>query len=238
MLKWREKRVQFFIKALLTGLVMVLVDWQAAEAVDKTLFLREVRESFNSPLSSRISSGAVVFIAVAIIFLWLGMVLDKVRTEKRQRLAQKAYQEKKLMRMSSSQQKRQWFRVKTNTEILWEPLGKSEIPEEGEFQKDRLVDASGGGLCFATAAQLSVDDKIRLLLPVSNKQSIFLTGQVVRVTEKEEANLVAIKFLDIRESQRDKIIAALLDIQRGAIKAEKEEEYNNQNQDQDVSSST
>lgn len=232
MLKCWEKIT--FIKGSIAGFIMMFVNVPIVQAADKTLFFRDLKQTFNSPLSTKISPGAIIFIAAALIFLWLGILLDTARTEKKQRLSQKAYQERKRMQLASRQQKRNWFRVKTNAEILWEPLGKSDISEEEEFQKDKLIDVSGGGLCFATEVNLGLDDKIRVLLPISNKQSLFLNGQVVRVIEKDERNLVSIKFLDIRESQRDKIIAALINIQRNAIKEEKDGEFN---QDRESSSS-
>lgn len=205
-----------------TILATLFIHPQAAQAVDRTAFLQDLKHTFNSPVSSKLSPAAIVFIIAVIAFLWLGIHLDTVKTEKKRRQARQDYQEKRRIQMASSHQKRKWFRVKIGAEILWEPVKKEDYLEEEEFQKDKLIDVSGGGLCFSTTAQLKADDKIRLLLPLNKKQSIPLNGQVVRVTENGAANLISIKFLDIRDSQRDKIISALISIQRNTIKEEKE----------------
>ena len=102
------------------------------------------------------------FFLIAIIFALVAMIfrMSWLRDEKR-------YYQKRRNRVSlrqlEKQQNRYWFRLRTSTEFEWISAAGASKTKKHQYKKDKLVDLSGGGLCFTTREPLNPGDEILLL---------------------------------------------------------------------------
>ncbi|MGE5397860.1 MAG: flagellar brake protein [Chitinophagales bacterium] len=96
------------------------------------------------------------------------------------------------------------------------------IDEEAMMTEGRTIDLSGGGLQFQTKVNLTPEEFIELRLNLSNKVTVVNKAKVVRVFPKAINNevwqLVAVQYIDLKESQREMIIKYIFDQQRELIK--------------------
>ncbi len=133
-----------------------------------------------------------------------------------------------ILRPLSSQQKRNWFRLRINAEIQWIPAAEAWKTKEGHYKKDRLVDISGGGLCFTTAEKLNPGDEIKFLLDVGGDKPLSLTGRVLRIHDEPGENKtmskVAVQFENILNGVRDRIVCLIMKRQRDAIQEKKRDD--------------
>lgn len=73
------------------------------------------------------------------------------------------------------------------------------------YKKARVIDISGGGIAIATGNPLKKDKKIGIVLSIKD-QILKFNGQVVGCGGKNAPYKAAIQFLDVKPSERDKIV--------------------------------
>lgn len=226
------QKVTIFVRNLITiflplqALIFVL----PARAANRNDVLFNLKDSFNSPVTDKFSvSSVIVMLASAVL---LGAFFYYYTTEKNvRRTSRKLDQVKKHKQMLTSKQKtsvkqnRNWFRLTTRAEFKWIPIEQASQVRINRYKTDRLIDVSGGGMCFSTKEKLKSGDQIRILLSTGADEPLFLNGRVVRVSSDNAANKISVEFVGIRDGQRDKIVAWILARQRLAIHGEKPEKY-------------
>jgi hypothetical protein len=122
-------------------------------------------------------------------------------------------------------QKRYWFRLETDTQFEWITAEEAYNAKRNQYKKDRLVDISGGGLCFTTAEKVEPGDELKLLVPAGKGKILNINGTVVRAeaVEGPEGAMyrVSIQYKDIRSGERDCIVNMIMNRQRDTIQKEK-----------------
>ncbi len=191
----------------------------------------DVSRSFNSSFSGeQVFSLRGVIIFLAIIFLILAVLivnrlwLGKGKEPKRD-------QNQISWRPLGQQQKRQWFRLRTDAEFEWIPAERDFTVKKSHYKKDRLVDISGGGLCFTTAEKLDSNDELIFLLDTGGEKALTLKGQVVRIEEIDQdsaINKVSVQFGKLLSGDRDRIVSYVMNSQRAGINDKKKESVNHQ----------
>jgi len=155
--------------------------------------------------------GILVFILVAVIFHLFWPREEKEKKDSNQIS----------WRPLNQQQKRKWFRLPTSAEFEWIPAENAYIVKKSQYKKDRLVDISGGGLCFTTAEKLNSGDQIILLLNTGGGKNLILNGEVLRVEEEtgqdKAINKVSVKFGNLLRGERDRIVSFIMNRQRDTI---------------------
>lgn len=217
-------RVLTTVFLTLQTLIIVL----PAQAANRNDFLFNLKDTFNSPVTDKFSlSSVIMIIALAVL---LGSFFYCYSTEKNvQRISRKLEKVKKRQQMLTSKQilsgkqKRNWFRLTTRAEFKWIPAEKASQVRSNRYKSDRLIDISGGGICFSTTEKLKSGDQIKLLLSTGTGEPLFLNGLVIRVSADDDINKVSVEFVGIRDGQRDKIVAWILARQRLIIHGEKPE---------------
>ncbi|MEN6389937.1 MAG: PilZ domain-containing protein [Syntrophomonas sp.] len=129
---------------------------------------------------------------------------------------------------STSNQRRQWFRIKTNLLIKWIQSLRASTVKETQYNRDQLVDISGGGLSFTTHSALSPDDELNFQLDIGSKKPLNLKGKVLRVQDDgdtvQPTYFVAIQFSDLLSGERDRLVSWILKGQREELQEIKMEE--------------
>lgn len=136
---------------------------------------------------------------------------------------------KKAVTLASGEaQKRNWFRLRLDTDFEWLPSHEADQSKRKSFKQDRLVDLSGGGFCFHSKEKLNINDEINFFLNVGEKEPLYLNGIVARVRKEEQGSevnyLIGVEFKDIKETERDKIVNWTICYQRELRLNEKEDE--------------
>lgn len=123
-------------------------------------------------------------------------------------------------------QKRYWFRMGTSAEFEWIFAGEALRAGKDKYNKDRLVDISGGGICFATTAKLNPGDEIKFFIDIGRDRPMPLNGKVVRVEEGDESGMhkVAVQFINILSGERDRIVSWIMRGQRAAIHKKRQDD--------------
>ncbi|MGI5901199.1 MAG: flagellar brake protein [Desulfitobacteriia bacterium] len=109
-------------------------------------------------------------------------------------------------------QRRQHVRVPVVEEIEYQVVEKEDL---GPVKRGYILDLSGGGLLLKASEDLSPNTILLLNINIPGTE-IEIPGTVIR-SEKEESDKtykIAIRFHEISERVRDKIIGYLFDIQR------------------------
>jgi c-di-GMP-binding flagellar brake protein YcgR len=109
-------------------------------------------------------------------------------------------------------QRRQFVRVKTAFPIIYRIITEKGLSDPGN---GKMVDLSGGGMCFETPAKLENNAllSVHLQLPFGELNTL---GRVLRVHPIEEAKSYGIssEFHQISEHDRDLIIRYVFELQR------------------------
>ncbi len=211
------KAILAFIEAMTTFVFVFPV-----YAANRNDVLFNLKDTFNSPVDNKMSAGVFVFILLMIALIYVLVKINSSKTRKDIQISHELYVEnKRSQQQTNSNQKRNWFRLQTNDQFEWihSSLAHLDIP----YHKDRLVDISGGGLCFSTSDEVAKDDEIRVFLNIGGRLPLALNGQVTRVTGDGAEIRVSIKFIGIRDGQRDRIISWILKNQRSTIVEEKDD---------------
>jgi len=114
-------------------------------------------------------------------------------------------------------QRRNFFRVDIINDTKYKNITHIDDEEEIEsmpFNNALMIDLSAGGMRLKSKEPINKGDILLIKIEVKSLQML-LKGEVVRVEADEELNKVCgIKFLDITETQIDKIIEELFEIMR------------------------
>jgi len=208
-----RRKIGFIFFLLLQMLIFVLpcqaeVTWHDVS--------RSMNSSFSGDQVFSMKNAAallviLVFILGAVIFYLLWPRKEKEKKEYNQIS----------WRPLNQQQKRKWFRLPTSAEFEWIPAENASIVKKSQYKKDRLVDISGGGLCFTTAEKLNSGDQIILLLDTGGGKELTINGQVVRIEEEnvqdKAINKVSVQFGNLLSGERDRIVAFIMNRQRDTI---------------------
>lgn len=168
----------------------------------------------------------LVMILLIVVTLISIIQIDTIRTDiKRRKAYQEIQKELEIKRQyMESSNSRAWFRVPIVLQFKWHALPVSPYAKPKHYQ-DITLDVSGGGLLFKTTQALAIKDEIKLWLPI-DKTPIELNAQVVRLQEEKQEDktyyLVGVKFINIREGIRDKIIAWITKSQADDLVRQKE----------------
>ena len=108
-------------------------------------------------------------------------------------------------------QRRQYVRVPVVQELSYRIVEEEELSEE---KKGFMKDLSGGGLLMAASEDLPPQTKIKIKTIIGATE-MELPGITLRSTKDNDSTyLISVKFTDISERTRDRIIKYIFDIQR------------------------
>lgn len=197
-------------------------------AANRNDFLFDLKDTFNSPVSHKVSTNEVIITMASIALIILFFIAFSSEQNKR-RSTRKLSQYKKRMQKKASrqpgmgQQNRNWFRLATKTEFRWIPAAQASRVRINRYKLDHLVDISGGGMCFTTRESLQNGDHIKILLATGSGDPLYLDGRVVRVVFSDDMYRISVEFDGIRDGQRDRIVAWIMERQRMILHGEKPE---------------
>lgn len=214
-----RRKIGFIFFLLLQMLIFVLpcqaeVTWH------------DVSRSINSSFSGDqvFSMKNAIALLVILVFILVAAIFHLFRPRKEKE--KKDYNQIS-WRPLNQQQKRKWFRLPTSAEFEWIPADNAFIVKKNQYKKDRLVDISGGGLCFTTAEKLNSGDQIILLLDTGGGKTLTLNGEVVRIEEEidqdKAINKVSVQFGNLLSGERDRIVSFIMNRQRDTIQKKKED---------------
>jgi|GEM_PF-2731685 len=190
---------------------------------------RDVSSSLNSAFSGSqlLSPKNVIGTVLTIFFFILVFLFFRFSLVKKEKQAsQKGRVRIRTRPLSGGQQKRNWFRLRTNAEFRWIAAGKASRAKEDQYDRDSLIDLSGGGLCFKTVKKLNPGEEIKILLDMGGDKKLYLTGRVLRTQEiipGEEFFKVSTQFVNLSGSERDRVVSFIMKHQLGAAREKKED---------------
>lgn len=164
----------------------------------------------------------ILALFLMILIFSLAYQIFKMSWKREEKRSNERRRQRVNLRPLAPQQKRYWFRVQTNSEFEWVTAEEAAKARRIRYKKDRLVDISGGGLCFITSEKLNTGDDINLLLDTGGgKTPLYLGGHVVRVEELKgrdiAVNKVSVQFGELLEGERDRIITHIMNRQRDTM---------------------
>lgn len=131
------------------------------------------------------------------------------------------------LRPLGPKQNRKWYRMKFSMEFEWIPATMAEKAQQKHYKTGRLVDISGGGLCFKTAEEINAGDEILLFLDIGEKKPMVINGKVLRAEKETGRNSalfkVSLEFLRLLRGERDRIISFITKRQRSVVGESMEE---------------
>lgn len=185
-----------------------------------------INDSFSGNQAFSIKN--ITVFAFAILIFYLVFVIVRIYWAREEKEYSQKRRGRHLRRTSARHQLRSWFRLMTNNEFEWVTAEKALISKKILYKKDRLVDLSGGGLCFLTEEKLNSGDELKLLLNTGGGKPLSLSGHVVRIIEEAGPDKVmykvAVQFGKMLSGDRDKIISVIMNRQRESIQEKKQED--------------
>ena len=187
----------------------------------------EVSGSISNSLSGNevFSIKNILALLLMILIFFLAYQLFKMFWKREEKRSYERRRQRVYLRPLAPQQKRYWFRLQTNSEFEWVTAEEASKARRIRYKKDRLVDISGGGLCFITSEKLNPGDDIKLLLDIGGGKPLYLDGHVVRVDEltgrDKTVNKVSVQFGELLEGERDRIITHIMNRQRDTMQIKK-----------------
>ncbi|NFG60606.1 MULTISPECIES: flagellar brake domain-containing protein [unclassified Clostridium] len=111
-------------------------------------------------------------------------------------------------------QRRDFVRVDFMNIVKLKKITESEDEEITSFKDALMIDLSGGGMRFKTKEKLEKYDKLILEFALNDKLN-YIKAQIMRleITEFNEY-IYGVKFIEISENQRDKVISEIFNIMR------------------------
>ncbi|MFO7294587.1 MAG: PilZ domain-containing protein [Clostridia bacterium] len=144
-------------------------------------------------------------------FYFEAEVMDRQQTE--------AIQLIRLKRVSPIHriQRRNFYRLKINLPVLFRLAEQGNQADGANYIKAYTVDVSGGGMRLLTDEELKPGQQLECRLSIGEKDFLELKGLVIRVGPCVEGHYrfeAGIKFVDILESERDRLIRFIFQQQR------------------------
>ncbi|MCM8901197.1 PilZ domain-containing protein [Caldicoprobacter algeriensis] len=112
-------------------------------------------------------------------------------------------------------QRRSFYRLKISLPVLFRLIEQG--PEQPDYMKAYTADISGGGMRLLTDKKLEPGQQVECRIPIGERGFLELKGLVVRVVPCVEGNYkfeVGVKFVDILEAERDRLIQFIFQQQR------------------------
>jgi len=187
----------------------------------------EFTKAFNRYLQSRNPVLSYLFIALGVGLIIL-IVLELLRSRRESRIDQDA-QPSTDTPDNNPAQRRAWARVESSLDCHFIIRSHDSTTVSGDFLPDEeeirglIVDLSGGGCKIATAFKLQVGDEMNLYLELEPQRRLAIKGEVVRIETDEDSNqtFAGIRFKDIREGVRDKIISWMFKHQQNILEGQR-----------------
>lgn len=114
-------------------------------------------------------------------------------------------------------QRRNFYRLKINMPVFFRTIEEDSPQNEAHYLKAYTVDISGGGVRILTNHELKLGQRVECVIPIEEKQKLTVEGLVIRITASLDEGYkydVGIKFTEILEAKRDKIIQFIFEQQR------------------------
>ncbi|MFO7154846.1 MAG: PilZ domain-containing protein [Caldicoprobacter oshimai] len=114
-------------------------------------------------------------------------------------------------------QRRSFYRLKINLSVLFRVVEQDFTYDKPCYIKAHTIDISGGGIRLLTDEKLEPGQQVECQIPIGERDNLELKGVVVRVVPCVEGNYkfeVGIKFVDILEAERDRLIQFIFQQQR------------------------
>ncbi|HOM02076.1 MAG TPA: flagellar brake protein [Acetivibrio sp.] len=121
-------------------------------------------------------------------------------------------------------QRRDFFRFDCSIPVSYRIVDKPGIYDnQRKFTKSYTRDLSGGGVCIRLKERIETGQLLRCELSLNDFNKVSFLGRVVRLTEYDKENDVykyeiGIKFEEIEEKDRERIISYIFQEQRRLIK--------------------
>lgn len=113
-------------------------------------------------------------------------------------------------------QRRNYFRVGVLNHVHYRKITDFESGEADgiPYTDAMMIDLSGGGVKLKINEKVNIHDILSIKMKIKNSD-IIVNGEVVRIEISEDKQrLCGIKFLNISQSQTDKIIEELFEVMR------------------------
>ncbi|AFS79552.1 type IV pilus assembly protein PilZ [Gottschalkia acidurici 9a] len=109
-------------------------------------------------------------------------------------------------------ERRDHFRLKIMKDVL---VRKNDENEEMEYAKCLTIDLSGGGIQFSSTEKFEENDVVEMRIDMDDEEMV-LKGKILSVVKQESVGnyKYGTKFVDIRESIREKVIRYIFKVQR------------------------
>jgi len=114
-------------------------------------------------------------------------------------------------------QRRNFYRLRIRMPVLITTVEENLQQNEVGYTKAYTVDISGGGIRILTNCELKPGQRVECAITLTEKQKLKVDGLVVRSTASLSEGYkydVGIKFTEILEAERDKIIQFIFEQQR------------------------
>lgn len=218
------------------GLLSTFIFVLPGQAANRNDALFDLKDTFNSPVGEKVNGVTLILIVITCAALVMIFRYYFTREEKAQREAREMYRERH--RSQSTDQKRGWFRLKTDAEFRWIPAHLVDRTRISNYNVDQLIDISGGGLSFSTFEVLNAEDEINMILPTGDANPLSVDGRVIRAVKGDEAYNVSIQYIGLLNGQRDKLVAWIQNNQRTAMFFDKQKDTEEEASEDEESNET
>jgi hypothetical protein len=194
-----------------------------AYAVEFDSFKDSMNKAFNNDISS---PGNIINLFILLLFIAVGVfVFRYILQKEEERLAERRISGFKLEKSTAQ---RKFFRTPVKIDIVWSQ--KVDVKGKDILHCSKVVNISGGGLCFRTEEVLKADDLININLEICEEESLVIPSRVIRaikVTNHKDEELggefyeVAVNFNKLPRSQEDKVVKYVMGYERDRIKNNK-----------------
>lgn len=212
-----------FLTVFLLLQMFIFVAWGRAEVT-----FDDISRSLNDSLSGNqlFSMKNIISTILTILFFALAALVFRLAWLRSERQLSQKRRKRISLRPVNRQQRRNWYRLRINSEFKWIIAGEAVKARENQYKTDRLIDISGGGLCFGTAEKLYPGDEIKMLLDTGRDEPMNLSGRVLRVgkearPDNTEYYKVSVEFGHLLIGKRDKIISYIMKRQRENVQKER-----------------
>lgn len=213
---------------------------------DWASFSRSLNDSFSPNHAYTVKNAVLLVLLIVLtallILLFRWYFSREKQTERQQYLLYREHKKERAALQPDSRQQRSWFRLPTSSAFKWIPADRADKTQERLYNRDKLYDISGGGLCFTTAAQLQPGEEIVVLLEPPGIKPFKIYGQILRVeenhitqtslpaddfqddTQPREPFEAALQFVSLPPGEQERLISWIAKGQREFIQEEKLEE--------------
>ena len=110
-------------------------------------------------------------------------------------------------------QRRDYFRLEVKKRVKYRLLD-AELKPIGGFKETTTIDISGGGIKMVANSVIFRDTLMEVYLQIPTLENVAIISRAVNLTELPDGLALGIKFIEIDDSAREKIIGWLFEKQR------------------------